>query len=379
MTDAATLIMPADPKADYLAHKAEIDLAVQQVMNGGHYILGPEVQAFEQEFAAYVGAGAVVATGSGTDALELALRTCNIGPGDAVFTVSLTAVATVAAIELVGATAVLVDIDPVTFCMQPESLAAAVASCGANQVRPRAIIPVHLYGCAADMPALMQLARQYDLIVIEDCAQAHGAMLNQRKVGSWGDLAAFSFYPTKNLSALGDGGALAVNRPELIQRSRWLREYGWQTRYVSAIAGMNTRLDELQAAILRIKLRALDHANGRRQALATIYTAGLATTGLILPQAPGEREHVYHQYVIRCGAQRDALQAALKQHGIITLIHYPQPVHLQPAYKSRLPLAPGGLPETETACREILSLPMYAQLPEHSAERVSSTICRLHS
>jgi dTDP-4-amino-4,6-dideoxygalactose transaminase len=366
------VLLFADPKASYWAHKDEIDTAVRRVLEGGWYILGPEVRAFEQEFAAAVGVSDAVGVGSGTEALHLALRACGVGPGNAVFTVSHTAVATVAAIELAGATAVLVDIDPRTFTMDPNHLEETLRNY-AGSARPKAVVPVHLYGHPADMPAIVDIARRFDLRVIEDCAQAHGAALQGRRAGTWGDMAAFSFYPTKNLGALGDGGAVVTNTSELAERARLLREYGWRERYVSQVVGMNSRLDEIQAAVLRVKLRYLEQENARRRELAQIYRRLLSATSLRLPSTVGEVEHAYHLYVVR-SQQREQLQSYLKEQAISTAIHYPLPVHSQPAYQSRGLLGHGGLHETEAASREIISLPMYPQMSQEQVQSVGDAI-----
>jgi dTDP-4-amino-4,6-dideoxygalactose transaminase len=365
-------ILAADPKANYFAHQDAIDAAVRRVLEGGWYILGQEVQAFEEEFARYLGLRAAVGVANGTDAVHLALRACGVGPGDAVVTVSHTAVATVAAVELAGAAPVLVDIDPVTYTLDPNRLADVLVKRPSGP-RIRAVVPVHLYGHPADMPAVMDLARRHELFVIEDCAQAHGAAFGGRKVGTWGHMAAFSFYPTKNLGALGDGGAVATDRPELAERARLLREYGWRERYVSAIAGMNTRLDEIQAAVLRVKLRALDQENARRRQLARLYDAAPAGTPLGLPQVREQAEHVYHLYVVR-SRQRDGLRDHLKAQGVGTAVHYPAPVHLQPAYQGRVELGGGRLPVTEQVCREVVSLPMHPQLTDEQARYVGEQI-----
>ena len=372
------MLLPADPKAGYLAHKDEIDQAVHQVLDGGWYILGREVGAFEREFADYLGVREAIGVNSGTDALHVCLRALGIGPGDAVITVSHTAVATVAAIEMAGATPILADIDPVRFTLDPHCLEEAVITARKHEgdsdgPHLKAIIAVHLYGHPADMVSICDIADRYGLSVIEDCAQSHGAMLHGRKTATWGHMAAFSFYPTKNLGALGDGGAIATNDPALAHQARLYREYGWQQRYVSFIAGTNTRLDELQAAVLRVKLRYLDIENKRRGELATIYDRALAASAVQCPQVNPGASHVYHQYVVRCD-QRDALQTYLKANGIGSLIHYPVPVHLQPAYAGRIVTAPGGLSVTERTCREILSLPMYPQLTEEQIARVGSAI-----
>ena len=362
-------IPQADPKANYLAHKAEIDAAIARVLDSGWYILGQEVSAFEREFAAYIGVGHAVGVASGTSALELALRACGVGPGDAVFTVSHTAVATVAAIELTGATPVLGDIDPTNYTMDPNHLEDMVK---AVVHRPKAIVPVHLYGHPADMPAILEIARRHELYVIEDCAQAHGAGWQKRKTGTWGHMAAFSFYPTKNLGALGDGGAVVTDDPELADRVRLLREYGWRDRYISELAGTNSRLDELQAAILRVKLCHLDEDNARRIHQADLYCERLASTQLCVPVAASEALHVYHLFVVR-SAQRDAIRVFLKARGIGTGIHYPVPVHLQPAYAGRV-IYPSSLPESECAAQQVLSLPLYPQLSEEALDQVVEAI-----
>lgn len=360
------LIVPqSDPKAGYLAHQREIDESVKQTLDSGWYILGKQVAAFEQEFAAYIGVEHCVGVANGTDALVLALRACGIGAGDAVVTVSHTAVATVAAIELAGAEPLLVDIDPVTFTISPQAIEDAIKAYSGS-AKIKAIIAVHLYGHPAEMAAITELARRFELRVIEDCAQAHGAKIGQQRVGSIGDIAAFSFYPTKNLGALGDGGAVVTNDTGLAERLRLLREYGWRERYVSEIAGMNSRLDELQAALLRVKLRYLDEENARRRQIAAAYDEALKLSGLVLPGCVGEVSYVYHQYVVR-SRERDVLKEKLRAKGIGTLIHYPVPVHLQPAYRHRTSAA---LPETERAAREVLSLPMFPQLTDEQVSQV---------
>ncbi|MGA2585577.1 MAG: DegT/DnrJ/EryC1/StrS family aminotransferase [Candidatus Aminicenantales bacterium] len=361
-----------DPKAGYLAHQAEIDSAIQRVLNSGWYILGREVESFEQEFAAYIGVHHAVGVANGTDALELSLRACDVGPGDLVFTVSHTAVATVAAIELAGATPVLVDIDPVSYTMDTNSLETALSHLPDG--KPKAVIPVHLYGHPADMSSIMKLAKRHDLYVIEDCAQSHGATLEKRKTGGWGDIAAFSFYPTKNLGALGDGGMVVTDNSVLAERVRLLQQYGWRERYISDIPGGNSRLDELQAAILRVKLRHLDEENAQRRNLAQAYNAVLANTGLSLPKIRPGATHVYHQYVVRL-PQRDTLKNYLRTMGVGTLIHYPAPVHLQPAYRDRLPLV-ASLARTEEIARQVLSLPMFPQLSDDQVRHVGESVVR---
>lgn len=344
------------PLSSYLAHRDEIDKAIKGVLSGGRYILGQEVAAFEKEFAQYIGVRYGIGVGNGTDAIHLALRSCSIGPGDEVITVPNTAVATVAAIELAGAKPVLVDIDPKTFTMDPDRIEAALTS------RTKAIIPVHLYGHPADIQSINSLAADHDLYVIEDCAQSHGALYRGRMTGSWGDIAAFSFYPTKNLGAIGDGGMVVTNDQDLADRAKLLREYGWRQRAISEIPGLNTRLDEMQASILRVKLPYLNEENNHRRKLAEINNHLLSSTGLVLPAEKGDVRHVYHQYVVRSN-QRDALKAYLEKNCIPTQIHYPLPIHLQPAYIGRLGEA-GSFPESEKACKEILSLPLHQYLNE---------------
>lgn len=360
------MIQCANPLAAYTARKTEIDAAVLGVLESGRYVLGKEVEAFEREFAAYLGVRAAVGVASGTDALEVALRACAVGAGDEVITVSHTAVATVAAIERCGATPVLVDIEPDHYTMNPDAVEPLITA------RTRAIVPVHLYGQPAALAPILDVARRHGLRVIEDCAQAHGARYDGRPVGSWGDLGCFSFYPTKNLGALGDGGLVVTDDAELAQRVRELREYGWAERYVSHRPGLNSRLDEVQAAILRVKLRYLDPDNARRGVLAGCYRRGLAGATVRCPAIRPDATHVYHLYVIR-SARRNALQGFLRLADVQALVHYPVPIHLQPAYRVRL-RAPMGLPASEAAAGKILSLPMYAELPEESVQTVVDAV-----
>ena len=363
------MIPQTDPKAAYLEQQAEIDAAIARQLASGWYILGKEVEGFEAEFAAFLGAAHGIGCANGTDALVLALKGLGIGPGDKVATVSHTAVATVVAVELAGATPVLIDIDPTTCTMDPAALEAAF------EAHPdiRAVIPVHLYGQPADLPAILALARRHGAKLIEDCAQAHGAKLDGRTLGTWGDVACFSLYPTKNLGALGDGGVIATGDGKLATDLRALRQYGWYQHYISDRAGMNSRLDELQAAILRVKLTALGRWNARRRAIAALYDAGLAGSGLVLPQARPGAEHVYHQYAVR-SPDRDGLKARLRERGVASNIHYPVPVHLQAAYRDRLIVGPAGLAETERAAREVLSLPMYPQLGDDAVAQVIAAV-----
>jgi len=360
------MILCSNPQAQYQAHKAEIDTAILRVLDKGWYILGEETKTFESEFAAYIGVAYGIGVGSGTEALHIALAACGIGPGDEVITVSHTAVATVAAIELAGATPVLVDIEPDYFTLDPDKLESAISP------RTKAIIPVHLYGQPADLAPILEIARRHGVRVIEDCAQAHGAMYGERRVGAWGDIACFSFYPTKNLGALGDGGMVVTNDAALAERARLLREYGWAERYVSHIPGWNSRLDEVQAAVLRVKLRYLDADNAMRARRAQDYDQALRGIQVIKPKRRADATHVYHLYVIRC-SERDELRTWLKAHGVGVLIHYPVPIHLQPAYQGRLR---GGdnLPETERAARQVLSLPMYPEVSESDLQTVVEAV-----
>ncbi len=356
------MILCANPKAQYQAHQNEIDEAIRRVLEQGRYILGEEVSSFEAEFASFVGVAHGVGVNSGTEALHVALAACEIGSGDEVITVAHTAVATVAAIELAGATPVLVDIEPDFYTLNPDKLRAVITD------RTRAIIPVHVYGQPANLDPIIEIARERNLLVVEDCAQAHGAVYRNQRVGSWGDIACFSFYPTKNLGAIGDGGLVVTNNAKLAERARLLREYGWAERYVSHFVGWNTRLDEIQAAILRVKLRFLESDNEARRRIARKYSEGLANLNLGLPQTRADVIHAFHLFVVRT-ARRDALQAYLKEKGIGALVHYPVPVHQQPAYQGRLQ-GSESLPETERAAPEILSLPMYPELGDDDIETV---------
>lgn len=363
-------IPQADPRANYLAHKDAIDAAVARVLESGRYVLGSEVAAFEKEFAAYLGAKHAVAVASGTDALHLALGVCGVGPGDFVLTVSHTAVATAAAIDLCGGIPVFVDIDPDSFTMDPGRLEGAIRRFTGGRLK--AVIPVHLYGHPADMTSIADIANRYGLRVIEDCAQSHGATWKGRRTGTLGHIAAFSFYPTKNLGALGDGGMVVTDDGDLAERTRLLREYGWKERYVSVVPGMNSRLDELQAAVLRVKLPHLDAENEIRRTIAGTYSSLLGEAALSLPKAGPAAGHVYHQYVIRT-PRRDLLRTHLREKDIGTLIHYPVPVHRQPAYaeRSREKIS---LPLTEGVAGKILSLPIYPELTAGEVRTVAGEI-----
>jgi len=369
----AAPIAMVDLRSGYHSQKTEIDAAVQRVLESGWYILGQECENFERKFAAWCGVRHAVGVGNGTDALVIALKALDIGSGDAVFTVSHTAVATVAAIELAGAMPVLTDIDSVTFTLDPLKLEEAVIAC--KTAKPRAVIAVHLYGQPCDMAAIRGVCDRHGLFLLEDCAQAHGAWLDGRRVGTFADIATYSFYPTKNLGAFGDGGAVTCNDSEVAARAAALRQYGWKTRYLSDLKGMNTRLDEIQAAMLTVRLTRLDIEVARRREIAARYNAALVKvleTPLVRPAV----DHAYHLYVVR-HPRRDALATALKMAGIGVGIHYPVPVHLQKAYAGRVALGPSGLGETEGASREVLSLPMHAFLSNGDVERVIAEVARL--
>ena len=368
MTGAS--VPQADPFAAYLAQKRDIDAAVARVLQSGVYILGPEVEAFEAEFAAWLGVRFAVGTASGTDALALGLRVLGIGPGDMVATVSHTATATVAAIELAGASPVLVDVEQGGFNMDPAALERLLADPSAPV---RAVIPVHLYGRPARMAQITEIARRHGLAVLEDAAQAHGAAVDGRKAGSFGQLGAFSFYPTKNLGALGDAGALVGDDPGLESSARRLRQYGWERRFVAEAPGMNSRLGALQAAVLRVKLPKLDEANARRRAIAAAYTVGLQGCDLILPEeGPGETA-VWHQYVVRT-PDRERIIGELAARGVGTGVHYRVPVHLQPAYAGRVAIGAAGLAVTERLAGEILSLPIFPEMSDRAVQTVIAAV-----
>lgn len=348
------------------AMRPEIEAAIAGVLDRGWFILGQEVTRFEAEFAAYCGVKYAVGVASGTDALHLALRAVGVGPGHDVITVANAGVPGVAAIELAGGRPVFVDVDPVTHTMDPALVEAAITP------QARAILPVHLYGHPADMDPIMEIARRHGLAALEDAAQAHGASYKGRRVGSIGHVSCFSFYPTKNLGAYGDGGAVVTDDPHLAERVRRLRQYGWEKQYYSATRGVNSRLDELQAAILRAKLRHLEAWNARRRQIAARYNALLGGSPLVLPAEAPDAVHVYHLYVVR-SERRDALREGLRRAGVGTAIHYPLPAHLQEAYRD-LGWRPGSLPVTERLAGEVLSLPMFPELTDEEIEQVVAAV-----
>jgi dTDP-4-amino-4,6-dideoxygalactose transaminase len=358
------MIPCSNPLGSYLARRTEVDAAIRRVLEKGVYILGDEVQAFETEFANYVGVPNAVGVASGTEALYLALTACGIGPGDEVITVSLTATPTAAAIDLSGASPVFIDIDPNFYTMDPTRLESAITP------RTKAIVPVHLYGQPADLERILEIANRYQIKVIEDCAQAHGTRYRDRMVGSWGDFGCFSFYPTKNLGALGDGGIVVTRHDAFNGVLREIRDSGSRGRVATRRPSLNSRLDEIQAAVLRVKLNYLERDNDARRQIAGWYQNHLAGTGLRLPQEREGGHHVYHVYGVRT-PQREVLRECLSQKGIGTLIHYPLPVHLQPVYKEACDVT---LLETEAMARETLSLPMYPDVKESDVKNVADAI-----
>jgi dTDP-3-amino-3,4,6-trideoxy-alpha-D-glucose transaminase len=346
------------------ALRDELDAVIASVVDEGRFVGGTRVEAFERAFAEYCGAQHAVGVASGTDAITIALLAAGIESGDEVITAANTCVPTVAGIERAGARPVLVDADPGTFTLDPAGLEAALTA------RTRAIVPVHLYGRCADMDAVCAFAAQHGLAVVEDAAQAHGAELRGRRAGSLGTAAAFSFYPTKNLGALGDAGAVVTNDAELAERVRLLRAYGERARYESVVAGMNSRLDSLQAAVLLAKLPLLDRWNDRRRELAALYTDALDGTGLGLPSAAHEG-HVWHMYVVRTRDRRQ-FRDGLARAGIETLVHYPRAIHEHDAYRHLA--RERGFPVSERLAREVVSLPLYPELTDADAEAVVAAV-----
>jgi len=358
-----------DLRAQYATIRDEVRRAIDDVLEGMQLTIGPNVRAFDQEWAAYCGTKHAIGVGSGTDALQLAIRACGVSAGDEVITVSHTFFATVEAIVYANARPILVDVDEKTMLMDPAAVAAAITP------RTKAIIPVHLYGRTVDMKPLKQLAQDRNIAIIEDSAQSHGALLDDgKKAGSAGRAGAYSFYCSKNLGAYGEAGSIVTNDDKLADDLRALREHGQSTRYYHPVVGYNARLDEIQAAILRIKLRRLDEWNARRRAIAKHYNALLAGSGVITPEIPGGDRHVFYAYAIRVpNGKRDAMRAYLAEHGIGTQIHYPVPIHLQEAAQF-LGYRKGDLPVTERVAGEVLSLPMYAELTDTMVERVASDV-----
>jgi dTDP-4-amino-4,6-dideoxygalactose transaminase len=355
-----------DLHAQYQSIKPEINAAVASVLESGRFVLGPEVVGFEEEFAAYCQARHAIGVNSGTSALHLALLAAGIGPGDEVITTPFTFVATVAAIRYTGARPVFVDIDPRSYTIDVRQIEGAITE------RTKAILPVHLYGQPADMDALLDIARQHDLVVIEDAAQAHGAVYKSRRVGSIGDLGCFSFYPGKNLGAYGEGGMVVTNNARYAQAVQLLRDWGAEHKYCHTMQGYNYRLEALQAAILRVKLRYLEEWTASRRSHAARYDELLADSDVQTPAVMPYAQHVYHVYAIRT-AHRNSLQQTLQDRGIQTGIHYPIPVHLQPAHAD-LGYRAGSFPHAEQAADEVLSLPMFAELTATQIEQVAASV-----
>ncbi len=356
-----------DLRRQYLQLHKEIDAAIFRVIGSCQFINGPEVQQFARELANYVGVAHAIPCASGTDALILALMALDVQPGDEVITTPFTFIATAEAISLLGAIPVFVDIDEGTLTLRPDLLEDAITS------RTRVIIPVHLYGQAADLQSILKIARKHGLYVVEDAAQALGTVYHGRKVGSWGDLAAVSFYPGKNLGAYGDAGVVLTHDDYLAEKVRMLADHGSRQRYVHEYVGMNSRLDALQAAILRVKLPHLDAWNRRREAIAMVYRQQLQKLAIRFQQPQEGSTHIYHQFIILT-EYRDRLQAFLKERGIPTAIHYPIPVHLQPAFKKRYGFHEGDFPVAESAAREVLSLPMHPDLQDSEIALIVNTI-----
>lgn len=356
-----------DLGAQYRQLQSEFNEAVIRAMSRGDFILGEDVAAFEKEFAQFCRVEHCIGVSDGVDALHLAIRALGIGPGDEVIVPTHTFIASVLAISQAGATPVLVDVDPKYYTIDPEATARAITP------RTKAILPVHLYGQPADMDPLLELARKHRLFIVEDAAQAHGAEYKGRRCGSMGDVGCFSFYPGKNLGAYGDGGGITTQRADLAETIRTLRNYGQQPKNVHPIKGYNSRLDTLQAAVLRVKLQRLEGWNEARRVAAARYHQLLAPTGLGLPEAAPYSKAVWHLYVVQT-SQRAKLQAALDAAGVSHGIHYPTPVHLQGAFKE-LGLGPGSFPVAEALCPRILSLPIFPEITEAQLQRVAAA-CR---
>jgi dTDP-4-amino-4,6-dideoxygalactose transaminase len=357
----------SNPLAQFKSHETEILSSIERVLQSGSYILGKEVASFEKKFSAHCASDYGVGVNSGTDALILALRSLDIGPGDEVITVSHTALATVAAIVACGATPVLVDVDPDFFTLDPAKVESAITP------QTRAIIPVHVYGQCADMDPILEIAQNRNLFVVEDCAQATGASYRGKPAGSMGDIGCFSFYPTKNLGAIGDGGMIVTSDEKIAQRLESLRQYGWDSNREPQEPGLNSRLDEIQATILNVKLKYLDQDNQKRITISKLYGEHLKQTEIITPKTGNHLLHVYHLYVVQVD-NRDAVLGRLKSKNIFAGIHYPRPIHLQSGYKAYCHLPTEGLPVTENLSESIVSLPIYPELTAAEAMCVIETL-----
>ncbi|MBI3008790.1 MAG: DegT/DnrJ/EryC1/StrS family aminotransferase [Candidatus Omnitrophica bacterium] len=353
-------------KTQYYSIKNDIDRAIENVLKSGWFVLGKELEAFEVEFAAYCQSHFGVGVGSGTEAIHLALLACGIKPGDEVITAPNTAVAVACAISFANANPVFVDIEPDTYMIDARRIEKAITK------RTRAIIPVHLFGHPADMEPILDIAKRFNLKVIEDASHAHGAEYKGRKVGSIGDAGCFSFYPTKNLGCYGDGGMVVTNDEELAERLRLFRNYGEDSKFHSKIKGFNSRLDEIQSAILRVKLKRLDEWNEKRQRIAFLYGRLLANEHIKIPLSKSFVKHVYHQYVIRL-RERDELKKYLDSEGIETSIHYPVPIHLQKAYADAS-ISNNDLAISESYAKEILSLPIHPEMSEEDVVKITEAV-----
>ena len=358
-----------DLKAQYLSIKGEVDAAIQGVLDSCQFTLGSEVASFETEFATYCGSSHGIGVNTGTSALHLALLAAGVGPGDEVITVPFTFIATVSAVAYVGATPVFVDISPRTFTMDPAAIEAAITP------RTKAIIPVHLYGQPADMAPILEVAKRHGLVVIEDACQAHGAEYRGQRVGSLGDLGCFSFYPGKNLGAYGEGGMVVTASAEHARTIRMLRDWGAEKKYQHVLKGFNFRLEGIQGAVLRVKLRHLERWTEARRSAAARYDALFAGSGVATPWTAADSRHVYHLYVVR-SSNRQAWQDILTARGIQTGIHYPTPVHLLPAFAD-LGYSAGQFPHSESAANEVLSLPMFPELTAAQGDEVARAVIDL--
>jgi dTDP-4-amino-4,6-dideoxygalactose transaminase len=360
-----------DLRAQYREIREEVEEAVARVLADAAYVLGSEVEHFESEFADYCGAAHAVAVNSGTSALHLALLAAGVGPGDEVITSPFTFIATAAAVRYAGARPVFVDVDPRCYALDPARIEAAITP------RTRALVPVHLYGHPADMDPILEIARRRALVVIEDAAQAHGAEYKGRRAGGLGDFGCFSFYPTKNLGACGEGGIVVTSDPERARLVRLLRDWGQTSKYRHDLLGFNYRMDGIQGAVLRIKLRRLEGWTEARRAHAARYDEELASSGVSTPVEMPWARHVYHAYTVR-SRSRDSLRDALAECGIQSGIHYPVPLHLQPVFAD-LGYGPGAFPHAEAAAREVLCLPIFPELPADAPERVAACISKTRS
>jgi dTDP-4-amino-4,6-dideoxygalactose transaminase len=364
-------------KAQYAGIRSRIDAAVRSVLESGHFVLGPNVAALEEELGSFLGVARAVTMASGTDALHLALRALGVRAGDFVIVPAFTFVATATAVSYVGAQPVFADIEPGTFNLDPTHVNDCVEGKGPGRYvagSVKAMIPVHLYGQPADMEPLLTVARSHGIAVVEDAAQAIGATYREKRVGGLGDVGCFSFYPTKNLGAMGDGGLATAQDPALADHLLRLRVYGGRQRYLHEELGFNSRLDEIQAAVLRVKLGCLEEWTARRRAIAERYRVGLANLGLALPAERPGSTHVYHQFTLRV-SDRDAVQRRMAERGVQTAVYYPLPVHLQPMYHD-LGYRCGDFPEAECAAREVLCLPMYPELTDGQTDEVVEAVKR---